>query len=932
MIIIPSNSNRSEYAKKNFHREDMEISFRTLWMAKNIISATAHELGIPLNVCYENKRSRDQDLKIFFETLGYIMAFVFKQLRDDIEKNHGWTDKSHDLNLEYQVEIGLSFSKELDRRESGSRFFFDLFTDYYTYKRGDDYIKYWDIDNQINEDEMNMINDDLLKNNFKSFGDPKWDQNYSLERLYTFRIDKITDVVDRKKVIFNAVDRYRNIGLYYYNQAIFKLNLNEILNDLKVGINNSGQDCNTIKPKRGNKIKTASKDTNGCEYNQEDSGRNKIPWHGGSYVGPLKNKRPYGQGSWSGFEGSKYEGQYYEGLKHGNGIYTWASGEVYQGEWKYGLRDGLGKLIWADGAFYDGEWKKGQAHGMGKRIFADGSLYDGEWKEGKPHGRGTLSLPNKAKYIGKWANGKLNGKGRVTYPSGDIYEGEFRNGKRDGQGKYIYADNIEIAGEWIDGKLIRPLMKMESSIVDFENQQRKDKSFGTGINSSGMLKEFKEQFDYSECLHCGEKTTIEVNICKYCQHGVTEESVKEKNAEKSKLLKDHAHPNKIKVENASEEIIVEEKAAITHEKPSEKSQRNGQVFVEEIFTEKTINQILNGSIGFKDLTNVNTVTSYSVIWSVILAGLTLWAIYMEAIFIVGLFMFLLVIGFLGIVIGFGQIDQDSNKALKEKKKNYAMAKVIKQLTAELISCESIPLKSYCANCKKGLKHIEEDMSRKNIDYRGGYDILLWKNGSGIHYTFSFNVNQLGLKDNFYKTSNGNIRNAVIDKFQEVLPIFEIAEDEFLYYARKDLYNRSGLQGSSGGLDYGRAVAGDLLFGESGAVVPSYKSKVNANTTELEKRETVLYYMYKNEVFDACFEKEAYDILKELLPCDESILIYRLSKMYPGKADEIFHMNENLTSAGDDINSKFEKLTNLKEKGIITDEEFTEKMKYLMDQF
>ncbi len=901
-------------------------------MAKNIISATAHELGIPLNVCYENKRSRDQDRKLFLETLGYIMAFVLKQLRDDIEKNHGWTDKSHDLNLEYQVEIGLSFSKELNRRESGSRFFFDLFKDYYAYKRRDDCNTYWVIDNQLIEDETYMINDDLLKNTFKGFGESKWGQNYSLERLYTFRINKIADVADQEKVIFNAKTRYRNIGVYYYNQAFFKLTLNEILNDLSGEIDNSGQERNKIKPKRDNSIKAVSKDFNGSDYNKEDSGQHKRPWNGGSYVGSIKNKRPHGQGSWSGYEGNKYEGHFYDGLKHGMGIYTWATGEVYQGEWKYGLRDGLGKLIWADGACYEGEWKKGQAHGMGKRIFADGRLYDGEWKEGKPHGRGTLSLPNKAKYIGEWANGKLNGKGRVTYPGGNVYEGEFRNGKRDGQGKYIYADNIKIAGEWKDGKLIRSLNKVESSIVDFESQQRKDKSPETGINSSGMLKEFKEQFDYSECLHCGEKVTTKAKNCKYCQHGITEEGLEGKNAGKPKLLKEHAHPNKTKDKTANEEIIVEEKAAITHEKPSENIQSNGQVFGEAIFTEKIVNRILDGSIGFKDFKYVNSVTSYSVIWSVILAGLTLWAIYMEAIFIVGLFMLLLVIGFLGIVVGFGQIDQDSNKALRERKKNYAMAKVIKQLSAELKSCESIPHKSYCVACKKGLKHIEEEMSRKNIGYKGGYDILLWKNGSSINYTFSFNINQLSLKDNFYKASNGNIKNAVIDKFQGVLPIFEIAEDEFLCYARKDLYNKTGVQSSSGGIDYGRAVAGDPLFGESGAVVPSYKSKVNTNTTEFEKRETVLYYMHKNDIFDACFEKEAYDILKELLPCDESILIYRLSKMPSDKTDEIFHVNENITGAGDEINLKLEKLINLKEKGIITDEEFTEKMKILMDQF
>ena len=70
-----------------------------------------------------------------------------------------------------------------------------------------------------------------------TLNDPKWDEEYNADRLYTYRLSKIVNVVDRDKVISNARTLYRSIGLTYYDRAFFDLSCERIKSELKDMVN-----------------------------------------------------------------------------------------------------------------------------------------------------------------------------------------------------------------------------------------------------------------------------------------------------------------------------------------------------------------------------------------------------------------------------------------------------------------------------------------------------------------------------------------------------------------------------------------------------------------------------------------------------------------------------------------------------------------------
>jgi len=76
---------------------------------------------------------------------------VLNRLRDDIEKAHGWTNETYELNISYKVGIAYGFAQVIgDEKESS--FLVDLFQDYYAPEYNDNYDKFWGI-NYLNDDK-----------------------------------------------------------------------------------------------------------------------------------------------------------------------------------------------------------------------------------------------------------------------------------------------------------------------------------------------------------------------------------------------------------------------------------------------------------------------------------------------------------------------------------------------------------------------------------------------------------------------------------------------------------------------------------------------------------------------------------------------------------------------------------------------------------
>ncbi len=211
--------------KKIFVRDDKELFERSLWLANKIyISASTNYGQTTLSTYINDDRFREQDQKIFFEILGYIMSIVLEQLGDEIEENYGGNEETNeicDLNIRYRVFLGKAFDAIFDINQGDPGFFYDLFQQYHQYE--DDYDKYWGISHDITDDD--------LMDDFLNIGINK--EVYNPLRLYTYRISKIVNVVDRDKVMDLTEKRYRDIGMVYYDQAFFDLPIQKILIELK---------------------------------------------------------------------------------------------------------------------------------------------------------------------------------------------------------------------------------------------------------------------------------------------------------------------------------------------------------------------------------------------------------------------------------------------------------------------------------------------------------------------------------------------------------------------------------------------------------------------------------------------------------------------------------------------------------------------------
>ena len=150
-------------------------------------------------------------------------------------------------------------------------------------------------------------------------------------------------------------------------------------------------------------------------------------------------------------------------------------------------------------------------------------------------------------------------------------------------------------------------------------------------------------------------------------------------------------------------------------------------------------------------------------------------------------------------------------------------------------------------------------------------------------------------------------------FGDFIETGEIDIDNINYYSLQgEKYTTTELSG--GGSSLGKAVVGGAIAGSAGAVIASRK-EVTSSTKVVDERQTIINYQNENGVTHIILSSNAYDFLLEILP----------------DKDYNYVMSQKETKENNQPTSliELEQLADLRDKGILTEEEFTAKKKQIL---
>lgn len=161
-----------------------------------------------------------------------------------------------------------------------------------------------------------------------------------------------------------------------------------------------------------------------------------------------------------------------------------------------------------------------------------------------------------------------------------------------------------------------------------------------------------------------------------------------------------------------------------------------------------------------------------------------------------------------------------------------------------------------------------------------------------------------------------------------LKINSVPVEQIEYFSKQgEVFRENKISGGGGGgSSIGGAVAGGLIAGEAGAVVGSRK-KVNDIKSELithDTRETFLNYFIDSERHSLFFDNDAFQIFNDLIPEKEFSIVNAL------RSSEIIK-NQVSTNEQKSVTDQLRELAKLRDDRIITENEFNEKKKKLLDK-
>ncbi len=146
------------------------------------------------------------------------------------------------------------------------------------------------------------------------------------------------------------------------------------------------------------------------------------------------------------------------------------------------------------------------------------------------------------------------------------------------------------------------------------------------------------------------------------------------------------------------------------------------------------------------------------------------------------------------------------------------------------------------------------------------------------------------------------------------------QDIDFYSTHGEMYREQKISG--GGSNITGAIIGGVLAGDAGAIIGS-RNKIVSETVTHDTRIVHLYYFESGIKKDIALSLDALEIFKELIPekSEEFIL--------PLKAKQSISNNVNEVQL--DAVTKLRQLSELKEEGILTEEEYLTKKKQLLDR-
>lgn len=155
---------------------------------------------------------------------------------------------------------------------------------------------------------------------------------------------------------------------------------------------------------------------------------------------------------------------------------------------------------------------------------------------------------------------------------------------------------------------------------------------------------------------------------------------------------------------------------------------------------------------------------------------------------------------------------------------------------------------------------------------------------------------------------------------------KIPLDKIEYYTIKgELVHETKISGGGGGgSSLGGAVVGGIVAGGAGAIIGSRKETdpIQSELITHDKRETILIYLdHINIERTMSFGHEGYDVLYKLIPGKSYHIVDAI------RTNKIIQEQSNSKS----IANQIRELAKLKDSGMLTDEEFSEKKKALLDK-
>lgn len=217
--------------------------------------------------------------------------------------------------------------------------------------------------------------------------------------------------------------------------------------------------------------------------------------------------------------------------------------------------------------------------------------------------------------------------------------------------------------------------------------------------------------------------------------------------------------------------------------------------------------------------------------------------------------------------------------------------------------------------EEDLKVYKEKMLEYNIDEN--YKAITYKRGfaklkSIKHYIWVEDKNLC-----FFPTIPQSIK--------EEYSIYKIPIENIEYYATQGSITKetkiSGGGGEVGGSSIGGAIVGGVVAGGAGAVIGSRKKgkieEIKSEIVSHDNRETFLNYFVDGDKHSMFFDFGDYTTLLKLLPQKEYSVV----------------VNSHITKAINptSVTKQLKELAELKESGIITEEEFLDKKKVLLDK-